>query len=172
MKHSLRLAAAVAGVAGGAVAAFCQLSMAQVVLSQKSFEAGVNFAAFFEVEHGCDGSPTLSLRVDIPADVTVLQLPPKDGWTVNGERDGGRIAAVSWRGRLEAGSSDRFGVLVKLPARTGPVYFPTVQRCAKGEMRWTEIPTTGAAAKLNRPAPVVMLTPAVAHPAAADHDHR
>src|SRR5262245_19171383 len=85
---------------------------AHVVLSQKTFEAGVNFAAFFNVEHGCDGSPTLSLRVEIPQDVTVLELPAKEGWTTNTERTAGRIGAVSWRGRLEGNEKGQFPVLL------------------------------------------------------------
>jgi copper(I)-binding protein len=149
-----------AGFVIGATAAH-----AHVVLSQKTFEAGVNFAAFFKVEHGCDGSPTLSLRVEIPKDVAVLDVPAKEGWTANAEKTGGRIAAVSWRGRLEAGEQDQFGLLLKLPDRTGPLYFPTVQRCDKGEMRWTQIPVAGQTAKLSRPAPSVELTAASARPA-------
>lgn len=153
-------------LAAALVAAFAERGAAQVALSQTTFESGVNFAAFFKVPHGCDGAPTLSLRIDIPADVTVLELPPKEGWTTNAERVQGRIAAVSWRGRLEGGMPDQFAVLLKLPSRTGPLYFPTVQRCAKGEMRWTEIPVQGQAAKdLKRPAPMVELTAAVARPA-------
>src|SRR5262245_23593392 len=104
---------------------------AHVVLSEKSFEAGVNFAAFFKVEHGCDGSATLSLRVEIPQDVSVVELPAKEGWTTNAEHMGSRTSAVSWRGHLEGGMPDQFGVLLKLPQRTGPLYFPTVQKCAK-----------------------------------------
>ena len=153
-------------IAAGVFGALVSTANAQVALSQKTFEAGVNFAAFFKVEHGCEGSPTLSLRVDIPSDVTVLEVPLKEGWTTNAERVQRRISAVSWRGRLEGGQADQFAVLLKLPSRVGPLYFPTVQRCAKGEMRWTEIPTSGQAAKdLKRPAPVVELTAAVARPA-------
>ena len=157
--------ASVAWVAG-ALALSAGPAAAHIVLSQKTFEAGTNFAAFFKVEHGCDGSPTLSLRIDIPGDVVVLELPPTEGWTTNTERVGGKIKAVSWRGRLEGGQADQFGVLLKLPARTGAIYFPTVQRCAKGEMRWTEIPVGIQTAKdLKRPAPAVELTAAVEHPA-------
>ena len=138
---------------------------AHVVLSQTSFEAGSRFAAFFKVEHGCDGSPTLSLRVEIPDGVTVLEVPPKDGWTINAERVKGRIDAVSWRGRLEAGAKDQFGLLLQLPARTGALYFPTVQRCAKGEMRWTSTPASAqVASKVVGPAPVVQLTPPASPP--------
>lgn len=155
---SAAVAAAILGTASAG-------AHAHVVLSQTAFEAGTNFAAFFKVEHGCDGSPTLSLRVEIPEGVTVLELPPKEGWITNAERSGGRIGAISWRGRLEGGEAAQFAVLVKLPARTGPLYFPTVQRCAKGEMRWTQIPAAGETAKLSRPAPSVELTKAAPRPA-------
>jgi periplasmic copper chaperone A len=161
----MRIGAYAAAMAAAFVAVPVGLAHAQVVLSQKSFEAGVNFAAFFEVPHGCDGSPTLSLRVEIPEGVTVLELPQKEGWITNAERSGGRIGAISWRGRLEGGEAAQFAALMKLPARTGPLYFPTVQRCAKGEMRWTQIPAAGETTKLSRPAPSVELTNPAPRPA-------
>jgi len=152
--------------AGAATLFAAQAGSAHVVLSEKSFEGGVNFAAFFKVEHGCDGSPTLSLRVEVPPDVTVVDVPEKDGWKTNAEKTGGRVTAVSWRGRLEGGEAGQFGVLLKLPARTGALYFPTVQKCAKGEMRWTEIPAGGQSAQsLKRPAPMLQLTAAESRPA-------
>jgi copper(I)-binding protein len=111
---------------------------AHVVLTQSSFEAGVNFAAFFKVEHGCSGAPTTALRVEIPDGVAVLQLPEKPGWTMNAERSGARVTAVTWTGRLDPAQQDRFGLLMKLPAKPGPLYFSTVQRCAANEIRWTD----------------------------------
>ncbi len=136
---------------------------AQVALTQSTFEAGVNFAAFFKVESGCGTSPTTALRVQIPDGVAVLELPEKPGWSVDAERAGGRVTAVTWQGRLEASRPDQFGVLVKLPAKPGPVYFATVQRCAGQEIRWSE---TGAAGSVH-PAPRVTLVAA----APSDHAH-
>jgi copper(I)-binding protein len=137
---------------------------AQVALSQTSFEAGVNFAAFFKVERGCGSSPTTALRVQIPDGVSVLQLPEKPGWTVGAERAGGRVTAVTWEGRLESVRPDQFGLLVKLPPKPGPLHFAAVQRCAAQEIRWTDIPAAGAA----HPAPVLTLV-AAAPNAHADH---
>jgi len=111
---------------------------AHVVLTQSSFEAGVNFAAFFKVEHGCSGAPTTALRVQIPDGVAVLELPEKPGWTVNAERAGARVTAVTWQGRLESAQKVQFGLLVKLPSKPGPLYFAAVQRCAADEIRWTD----------------------------------
>jgi copper(I)-binding protein len=150
---------------GLAAAVFGEPANAQVTLSQNTFEAGVNFAAFFVVERGCEGSPTLSLRVEIPDGVTVVELPQKEGWRTNAEKRGTRVNAVSWRGRLEGGEKGQFPVLLKLPSREGPLYFPTVQSCAKGEMRWTQIPAAGTDVKPARPAPAVTLTAAAERPA-------
>jgi len=108
---------------------------AQVALSQSTFEAGVNFAAFFKVERGCGASPTTALRVQIPDGVSVLDLPEKPGWSVGSERSGGRVTAVTWQGRLESVQPDQFGLLVKLPPKPGPLYFAAVQRCAGREIR-------------------------------------
>src|SRR5688572_28123128 len=134
---------------------------AQIALSRTSFEAGVNFAAFFRVERGCGASPTTALRVQIPEGVAVLNLPEKPGWSVGAERAGGRVTAVTWQGRLESAQPDQFGLLVKLPAQPGPLYFAAVQRCAGQEIRWSETGATGSA----RPAPKVTLV------AAAPNDH-
>jgi periplasmic copper chaperone A len=137
---------------------------AQVALSQSSFEAGVNFAAFFKVERGCGTAPTTALRVQIPEGVSVVQLPEKLGWTMNTEWAGPRVTAVTWQGRLESAQPDQFGLLVKLPAKPGPLYFAAVQRCGAQEIRWTDVPPASTA----HPAPKLTL---VAAPAADHANH-
>ena len=137
---------------------------AQVALTQSTFEAGVNFAAFFKVERGCGAAATTALRVQIPDGVSVLELPDKPGWSVGSERSAGRVTAVTWQGRLEATEPDQFGLLVKLPAKPGPLHFATVQRCAGQEIRWTDTASGRAA----HPAPMVMLV-AAAPDAHAQH---
>jgi copper(I)-binding protein len=119
---------------------------AQIALTQASFEAGVTFAAFFKVERGCGPAPTTALRVQIPDGVSVVQFPEKPGWTVNAERTGARVTAVTWQGRLESAQPDQFGLLVKLPVKPGPLYFAAVQRCEAQEIRWTSMLTLVAAA--------------------------
>jgi copper(I)-binding protein len=138
---------------------------AQIVLSQPVFEAGQNYAAFFKVEHGCEGSPTIGVRVEIPEEVHVLDTPQKPGWTVKAERNKDRVMAVTWRGRLDAKAADQFGLFVKLPPQAGAVYFPTLQQCEKGETNWRDIPAYGQAARdVAHPAPMLQLTAAVTPP--------
>lgn len=149
---------------------FAAPAAAQIVLSQTDFEAGKRYAAFFKVEHGCGSSPTVSLEVQIPASVSVLLLPDKPDWTLSAKRGGAagaeRVTSVTWRGRLQAQSADQFGLLLQLPDKPGSLYFPTVQRCENGEIRWTEVPAAGRAMReLLHPAPVLNLRPgrALAH---------
>lgn len=137
---------------------------AQVNLSQTSFEAGVNFAAFFTVEHGCGASPTTALRVEIPEGVAVLELPDKPGWSVSAERDGGRVTAVNWQSRQQPADIGPFGLLVKLPAKPGQLIFPAVQRCGTKEIRWADMPGRTSA----NPAPRLVLV-AAAPNAHAEH---
>jgi copper(I)-binding protein len=149
------------GVAAGAtlvLAFICVPASARIVLSQPTFEAGQNYAAFFKLDSGCEGSPTTALRVEIPAGVTVLETPPKPGWALNTEKRNGQVAAVTWRGRLDGKASDQFGLFVRLPAKAGTLYFPTVQGCEKGETRWTDIPAIGQAWRdVAHPAPILQL---------------
>ena len=145
---------------------------AQIVLSQTEFEAGRKFAAFFKLERGCGVSPTVALEVQIPDGVAVLQLPEKPGWTLSTRRVGlagkRHVAAVTWRGHLEAHSPDQFGLFLQLPERPGAVYFPAVQYCANGEVRWTDIPGD-ARHDVPHPAPALKLI--ASHPGPSDHDH-
>ena len=151
MTRSFALMAAL----GALLAIGAASASAHVALTQSTFETGVNFAAFFKVERGCGVSPTTALRVQIPEGVSVLELPEKPGWTVNAERAGARVTAVTWQGRLPSNEPDQFGVLVKLPSKPGPLYFATIQRCAADEIRWTD---TSAGARA--PAPMVTLVAA------------
>ena len=138
VRNALALLALAAGLVAGSLP-----SSAHIVLSQTRFEAGKSFAAFFKVEHGCDDSPTVFLSVRLPQGVELLRAPDKDGWKVATEREANRVTAVTWRGRLPSKSAEQFGMFVKLPEKTGALYFPIVQQCEKGEARWTDIPAAG-----------------------------
>src|SRR4051812_12080230 len=137
-----------------------QAARAQIVLSQPSFETGQSYAAFFKVDHGCDGSPMVALRIQVPVGVTVLRTPEKPGWKLEAKTVKDSLTEITWRGRLDAKASDQFGLLLKLPVKAGPLYFPAVQQCEKGEIRWTDISGLHPAPMLqltaaNSPAPVM-----------------
>jgi hypothetical protein len=150
---------------------------AHVVLSPAQAAPGAYYAGAFRVSHGCSGSPTVALRVTIPPGVLSAKPQPKAGWSLSIEREplarpvkgeGGqmlreRVKAVTWRGRLPDDEFDEFGLMLKLPAAAGPLYFPAVQTCETGETRWVDIPVPGAARPAT-PAPELEVTPAAGRP--------
>jgi uncharacterized protein YcnI len=161
---------------------------AHIVLAEPMAAPGAYYAGFFRVSHGCDGSPTTAVRIEIPASVAMARPQPKPGWSLSVEKtplprpvkgEGGklmteRVSAITWKGRLGAEEFDQFAIMLKLPADTGLLYFPTVQTCEAGEQRWTDIPAEGQAwHDVPRPAPVLNLMPADDMDAMAGmhHDH-
>ena len=154
--------------------AFAGAASAHVVMTQNQAKAGSYFAARFQVGHGCSGSATTALRVEIPAGMASARPQPKPGWTLEvvkadaatAAKPGEGVAAVIWRGRLPDDQFDDFGLLMKLPEQVGTLYFPVIQTCETGQSQWTETPGPGEDAHgLARPAPALTLTPgdAVAH---------
>lgn len=166
-----------------ALAALCLSTgaSAHVVFDQPQASAGGYYTGFLRVTHGCGESPTVSVRVDIPAGVVSARPQPKPGWTLKIDREplatpikseGGaiittRVTAVTWTGALPADEFDQFGVSLKLPDVAGPLYFPTTQRCATGVNAWTAIPASPEQWHATpSPAPMLILA---AKPMAMDH---
>lgn len=65
-------------------------------------------------------------------------------------------------GPLPTDQFDEFGLALKLPRQSGStLYFPTVQECEAGALRWTAVPKKGEKwGDLADPAPFVRLAPA------------
>lgn len=149
--------------------------VAHVVAMPDSGAAGQFIAVSFWVPESCGGSPTHSLRIEIPEGVRMAKPQPKAGWTLEIEKqplakpvaaEGGprreRVSAITWRGGLVKDDEfEQFTVLVRLPTEPGPVYFPAVQTCEKGDAKWVQVPAPGASEHgLEYPAPAVKVTAA------------
>jgi uncharacterized protein YcnI len=151
---------------------------AHVELERGQAPIGSPYRAVFVVPHGCAGSPTVRLRVQIPEGVIAQEPAPKPGWTVEtvkgkfaAEYDykGGRVSdgirEVAWSGgKLPDKTREEFTVETYLPDSLKPnttLYFPVVQECEQGVSRWIEIPAQGAAHSHEGkwPAPGVKLAP-------------
>ena len=121
--------------------------------------AGQTSEIGFVVGHGCEGSPTRSVSIRIAAGVTSAKPKPKPGWRLSIRR--GRlpqpvkdfagntvtrgVLEVTWSGgNLPDAHYDTFELRLGMPSTPGrTIYFPTVQRCAKGVNRWIAIPRRG-----------------------------
>jgi uncharacterized protein YcnI len=150
---------------------------AHVLLQGKQAAIGADYKAVLVVPHGCSGSPTTKLRVQIPEGVIATAAKPVDGWNVetikgkySGEYEykGAKVAEgikeVAWSGgKLQDKTRQEFVIETFLPGSLKPnttLYFPVVQECEQGVSRWIEIPPEGAAHSHESkwPAPGVKLT--------------
>lgn len=167
---------------------------AHVVLAQKSAPAGTYYRAQFMVGHGCQGSPTVSLQVDIPDGVPVVRPQPKAGWTlsyqsgplaepamVHGKPKTEGIRRVIWTGGpLPDEQYEEFGMMLFLP-KPGRLHFRVLQTCETGANDWAGVPVEGGprpafpAATLDvLPADDAGFAPPARHPKGAHeppHDH-
>lgn len=113
----------------------------------------------FVVEHGCDGSATTEVAIQVPEGITEAEPEPKDGWTT--ATAGG---VVTWTGGpLPDDQPDRFELSFIAPDAEGQTLaFPLVQTCQQGELAWidTEGPDTGSESE--NPAPTLEITAAPA----------
>lgn len=150
---------------------------AHVLLEGKQAAVGADYKAVFIVPHGCTGSATTKLRVQIPEGVIATEAKPVAGWNVEsvkgrfvGEYDyrgtkmSEGIKEVAWSGgKLPDKTRQQFVIETYLSGSLKPnttLYFPVVQECEQGVSRWIEIPPDGATHSHEGkwPAPGVKLT--------------
>jgi periplasmic copper chaperone A len=153
--HQMRLAAAVlvAALTGSSASA-------HITLEKREAAIGSPYKAVFVVPHGCAGSATIKIRVQIPEGVVAVKPMPKAGWNldvvrgkyaseydVHGAKLTEGVKEVVWSGgKLPDEFYDEFVISTFLTAGLKPntmLYFPTVQECEQGISRWIDIPAEG-----------------------------
>ena len=153
---------------------------AHVSLESRQATIGSSFKAVFAVPHGCAGSATTKIRVQIPEGVIAVKPMPKAGWSIeaikgkyageyeyHGSKLSEGVKEVMWSGgKLADDNYDEFVVSTFLTGRLKPnttLYFPVVQECEQGISRWIDIPAEGHAGHDHgggkSPAPGVKLMP-------------
>jgi periplasmic copper chaperone A len=169
----------------GALAATALVSLAGPALAHTTLEAqqapiGSTYRAVLRVGHGCEGAPTLKLRVRIPEGVINVKQMPKPGWEMQTikaayekkyDYDGTAVIEgvreIVWTGKLLDKHYDEFVFRAYLTDSLRPdtmLHFPTVQECGGGKVdRWIEIPSEGKSVDDHQyPAPGLKLMPAKA----------
>jgi uncharacterized protein YcnI len=152
---------------------------AHILLENRQATVGTYYKAVFAVPHGCAGSATVKVRVQIPEGVIGVKPMPKPGWSVeaikgkyaadydyHGTKLSEGVKEVVWSGgKLPDDNYDEFVVSTYLSGGLKPnttLYFPVVQECEQGVSRWIDIPAEGSVAHSNdskSPAPGVKLMP-------------
>jgi len=148
---------------------------AHITLESKEATIGAPFKAVFVVPHGCAGSATIKIRVQIPDGVIAVKPMSKPRWNIetikgkyaaeydfHGTKLSEGVKEVVWSdGTLPDDFYDEFVLTMYLTDTLKPgsmLYFPTVQECAQGISRWIDIPVDPAHAHDSKsPAPGVKL---------------
>jgi len=141
-----------AAIVAAGLAAWAVPAGAHLEPSPAEVEAGETATITFTVPHGCDGSPTTKLVIQLPEGVTNATAGTVDGW--EGSIDGREVTFTG--GPLADDEQLGFPVTMTMPAQDGYLAFPTVQTCEKGETHWIE--TASGGEEPEHPAPVVKLT--------------
>jgi len=179
------------GIGFSVTALLCApLANAHVVLDKKTAPAGSYFWGAFRVGHGCEGSATVAITVNLPDGIRGAKPMPKAGWTVerkleklakpydsHGKAVTEEVTAITWRGGpLPDDFFDEFAMQMQLPATPGPIWFKVLQQCEKGENNWATVPATGTSTRgIKAPAALLELVPVSTAPAetkATPDDHK
>ena len=163
-------------------------ALAHTTLEAQQAPVASTYKAVLRVGHGCEGAPTLKLRVRIPDGViSVKPMPTPGGVPAKVDPNGkyqvkapyGKtydyydtalsegVREIVWTGKLLDEHYDEFVFRAYLTDSLKPdamLYFPVVQECSGGKAdRWIEIPAEGKSADDYRyPAPGLKLLPAKA----------
>ena len=116
---------------------------AHVSLQQPVADTGSTYQAVLRVGHGCDGSPTTAVSVQLPAGFDTAQPRARAGWTL--ARRGSEVtwAADSKVTALPSKERGDFVIDGKLPAAAGPLWLKVRQICEQGQVDWSDVPARG-----------------------------
>lgn len=135
------------------------LTSAHAVLEQKEVESNSFYKAVMGIGHGCEGSATTKVTIEIPEGVHRAKPMPKAGWqieVIKGELKTPYIATaygkevtedvqkLVWSGgNLLDEHFDEFVFKAKIAVSPQTLFFPTKQECVTGEIYWNEVPAKG-----------------------------
>jgi uncharacterized protein YcnI len=177
-RRSLARLGATAGAAGLLTLGLAAPASAHVTITPSDTAAGAYTVLTFSVPHGCEGSPTTGITIQVPEEIlsvtptrhpfydvektmVTLDDPVEDA---HGNSVTERVGEVTYTARtpLPDGERDAMELSLQLPDAAGETLaFPVVQTCRQGETGWVETPAEGQDPdELEHPAPTVTITEA------------
>ncbi|MDN3443383.1 YcnI family protein [Microbacterium sp. APC 3901] len=156
-----------AGLVGGAILALAipAMASAHVSVSPDELIAGDHGVLTFSFAHGCENSPTTSLKVTMPEGLASVAPTMDSDWTIDIEKgDDGLVSAVTYTAvepvpnELRGAVSMAVGLDEDTP---DSLAFPVIQTCVEGSTEWTQLAEEGEDPhSLEAPAPVVQVAAA------------
>lgn len=155
-----------AGLAGGAVLALAAVPIAasaHVTVTPSGTAAGSYTVLTFAFSHGCEGSPTTAIAIDIPESIASVSPTLNPNYTIEKVADGDRTAQVVYTAitPVQDGYRDTIELSLQLPedAAGETLAFPVLQSCEVGETNWNQVAEEGEE-EPESPAPVIVVTEA------------
>jgi len=171
---------------GLALLGLSSLAQAHVVLSEPKAIAGSYYKATLRVGHGCNGSSTTGLVVQVPAGFQGAKPQPKAGWGIatrkaklakpynsHGKTVTDDVVELRWttsskEAALPDDQFDEFAFMGRLPDQAGALWVKILQTCENGQNDWSEIPATGTSTRgMKSPAALLEVQPSPTH----EHHH-
>lgn len=173
------------GALGAAALALvsAQGALAHATLGVTQATPNASYRGIAQINHGCEGTATIRVKITIPEGVIAAKPMPKPGWTLattrgayarsypylHGSLSEG-VKEIVWSGgALPDEQFDEFVFVARITDAFQPgetVHFPIEQDCETGAYRWVELPAAGQDPHaLEHPAPGVKLVAAPGAPA-------
>lgn len=172
----LARAGVVSGTAGVLLLGWAGTASAHVTITPSTTVAGGYAVLTLSVPHGCEGSSTTGITIQVPEEIRSVTPTRNPLWDVAMETvaldpavtdsDGNtvteRVASITYRTDtpLPEGYRDTFDLSLQLPDSVGSTLaFPVIQTCEEGEAAWIEVPASGQEPDdLELPAPSFAVT--------------
>ncbi|MVA74851.1 DUF1775 domain-containing protein [Auraticoccus sp. F435] len=152
---------------------------AHVTVSPSTAAAGSSTVLTFGFSHGCEGSPTTALAVQLPEQLLSATPTITPGWEVektmaelsspvtdsHGNQVTERVETIEYRAEspVPDGYRQTFEIQLTVPedAAGQTLAFPAVQTCEDGSTSWIQVPADGQDPhSLDTPAPTLTVTAA------------
>lgn len=163
--------------AAGVLALAAAPASAHVGITPSTTAAGGYAVLTVSVPHGCEGSATTEIAIQMPEEIPQVTATRNPFWDLevrteplaepitdaHGNELTEREAVVVYTAKepLPDPVRDTMELSVQLPDLAGETLaFPIVQTCEDGETSWTEVAQDGQEEELAHPAPLVTITDA------------
>jgi len=159
---------------------------AHITLIEPQAVAGSYYKATLRVSHGCNGSATTGIAVQVPTGFQGAKPQPKAGWVIttrkaklvqayssHGKTVTDDVAELRWmasskEAALPDDQFEEFAFMGRVPDLAGPMWIKILQVCESGQNDWSEIPVSGTSTNgLKLPAALLDVQAAPLH----EHHH-
>jgi len=125
---------------------------AHIHTDPEGVKAGTENTVGFIIEHGCDGSPTTKIELQLPTGVTGITGVDGNGFTASVD---GQVVTFEG-GTLPDDTEQAFEATFTAPNEAGTIDIPLIQTCEEGSTDWIE-PEVEGQPEPEHPAPQLVI---------------